>query len=60
MKTETNDKQEYIQRWQDHVKDFSILAFCNDEKLSKRIREIQEELNEIIPKVAETKKGWKK
>jgi len=52
---ETESKSKYIEAWNRHINNLTILAFCKDDNLSKRIIEIRDELLNIVPKVADVK-----
>ncbi|KKN25373.1 hypothetical protein LCGC14_0885330 [marine sediment metagenome] len=52
----TTNKQEYIDRWIEHVKEFYPLALCNDPEHQKVVTDCIDALLVVIPKIAETKK----
>ena len=53
--TQAQNKQEYINQWQDHIQSLGILAFCRDEKLSAEVQKHMTKLKELVVKIAETK-----
>ena len=53
--TTTNSKKEYIERWDEHINDFNILAFCKNQKASDEIRTIMKRLHELVDIIAESK-----
>ena len=54
----TTKKQKYIDAWNEHIKNLSILAMCENYNESKRIQEIQQELYGLVLSIAETKKTF--
>ena len=53
---DTESKKEYVEKWQSYIKEIGTLCFTSDEALSKKIRDLVEELAGLVPQVADTKK----
>jgi len=53
--TTTNSKKEYIERWDEQINDFSMLAFCKNQKASNEIRTMMKRLHELVDIIAESK-----
>lgn len=48
-------KKEYIEAWNVHINDFSILAFCENEIDHKAVKSAQDILRTAVKNIAETK-----
>ena len=51
----SKNKEEYIEAWDNHINDFNILAFCNNEGLRDKVKMCQEMLRTLVRQIAETK-----
>ena len=51
----TDDKSEYVSRWENHIRECVHIAWTNDAELSKEVRETIDRLVELMKKVADTK-----
>lgn len=53
--TETKSKSKYIEAWNQHVDDFTILKFCKNEIDRRAVQSAQDILRKAILNIAETK-----
>lgn len=52
---EKTEKTKYVKQWESHIKSINTIGMCSDEKLSKKIFSLVDELISLIPKVADDK-----
>ena len=52
---ETQNKTEYVERWDSHINDFNRLRFCNDTLLSDEVKIHMNALKVLVRKIADTK-----
>ena len=55
MADKKNSKEDYINAWDSHIKDFDTLAFCPKQEHSKKVQNAQEELRALVRQIAKTK-----
>jgi len=55
-RTSTQSKRKYIEEWNDYIDGLNILRFTHDRQLSEEVKKKQDELKELVKKIAETKK----
>ena len=54
-KMDTQNKQDYIDAWTNHISGMYMLCFTKDNELSKEVSKTLDKLKELVIKVAETK-----